>query len=255
MKTQTIMIMIGVCASGLIAANAGETNKYGYSDTPFLPNSEWRVHDIKRPLPPKVEPGTNTSTSVPSDAIILFDGKDLSQWMDVKNRTVTNDYFDIMQTGQIKTKQVFGDCQLHLEWAVSEKPDGDAMKWGNSSVFMMGKYELQVIQSAIYADGIAGAIYGQTPPLAYPIRPAGEWNVYDITFTAPRFDGSKLVTPAYFTVRFNGILVQDHTPVLGSTRHKAVAIYDSRAEKGPIMIQHHGSHVRYRNIWIRNIGL
>lgn len=227
--------------------------RHGYSDTPFLPGSEWRVHDIRRPLPPRAEPGTNT-VERPAGAVVLFDGKDLSLWDGVREGAVAGDSLDIVQTGQIQTKQAFGDCQLHVEWAAPEKPDGDAMTWGNSGVFLMGLYEVQIIQSEIYADGMAGAVYGQTPPSSYPIRPAGEWNVYDITFKAPKFRDGKLASPARVTLLFNGVKVQDNTEILGSTRHKSLPAYDAAAGKGPVMLQQHGSHVRYRNIWIRPMG-
>ena len=131
------------------------------------------------------------------------------------------------------------------------------MIWGNSGVFFLGKYELQIIEShdsRIYADGIAGAVYGQTPPLVNASRKPGEWQTYDIVFTAPQFDGDKLVKPAYFTVFWNGVLVQDHTASLGPTRHREVAVYDSRETTGPILLQLHGSAVRFRNIWVRNLA-
>lgn len=225
---------------------------YGYTDTPLLPGTSWHVHDPARPLPPVVAPGPFVPTPAPSDAVVLFDGKDLSQWADVKDGTLTNDSLNIQQTGQIHTRQEFGDCQLHVEWAIPATPDGDWSIWGNSGVFLLGLYEIQIIQTDIYADGISGAIYGQTPPLARAMRPPGEWQSYDIVFAAPRFDSDgKLIAPAYVTVFLNGVLVQNHTAALGPTRWRALATYDDKATRGPVMLQYHGSAVRFRNIWIR----
>ena len=170
-----------------------------------------------------VAPGPFVPSPAPSDAIVLFDGKDLSAWAEVKDGTLTNDSFSVKQTGEIHTRQEFGDCQLHLEWATPAQPDGNAMNWGNSGVFLLGLYEVQIIQTDIYADGISGAIYGQTPPLARAMRPAGEWQSYDIVFTAPRVDADgKLAAPACFTVFLNDVLVQNHTAALGPTRHRVL---------------------------------
>jgi hypothetical protein len=236
----------GICDDGL-----------GYTDTPRLPDSPWRVHDHQRPQPPMVAPGKEPGAP-PADAVILFDGKDLLQWEGGNAKGVEDGCINIVKTGQIQTRKRFGDCQLHVEWATPAVADGDAMKWGNSGVFLLGKYELQIIEShdsKIYADGIAGAIYGQTPPLVNASRKPGEWQTYDIVFTAPRFDGDKLAKPACFTVFWNGIIVQDHTASLGPMKHRAVATYDSRETTGPIMLQQHGSAVRFRNIWVRPLKL
>ena len=189
---------------------------------------------------------------------MLFDGKDLSQWEGGNAAGVEGGCINILKAGQISTKRKFGDCQFHVEWATPAKPDGDAMNWGNSGVFFLGKYELQIIEShdsKIYADGIAGAIYGQTPPLVNAARKPGEWQTYDVIFRAPRFQGDKLAKPAYFTVFWNGVLVQDHTASLGTTKHREVATYDSRQTTGPIMLQQHGSAVQFRNIWVRPLTL
>jgi hypothetical protein len=226
----------------------------GYTDTPKLPNSPWRVHDRDRPQPRMVIPGEGgAAATAPSDAIVLFDGKDLSQWDGGNLQGVESGVIDILKTGQIQTKKQFGDCQLHVEWATPEKPE-ESMAWGNSGVFMLGKYELQIIEShdsKIYADGIAGAIYGQTPPLVNASRKPGEWQSFDIIFTSPKFDGDKVLQPAYFTVYWNGVLVQNHTASLGPVRHRSVATYDSHDTTGPILLQNHGSAVRFRNIWVR----
>lgn len=225
---------------------------YGYTDTPLLPGTDWHVHDSRRPLPPIVTPGPFVGSPAPSDALVLFNGKDLSAWADVKDGTLTNDSLSVKQTGQIHTRQEFGDCQLHVEWAMPVKPDGDAMEWGNSGVFLLGLYEIQIIQTDIYADGISGAVYGQFPPLVRAVRPpAGEWQSFDIFFTSPRFADGKLTAPAYVTIVLNGVLIQNHQALLGPTRHRELATYDNQATRGPVMLQYHGSDVRFRNIWIR----
>jgi 3-keto-disaccharide hydrolase len=247
-------------------ASAAEPGKaaegFGYDDTPFLPNSKWRVHDRKRPQPAMVEPGSAgldpRAATPPADALVLFDGKDLSQWQGANPKGLENGTINILKTGQIQTKREFGDCQLHIEWATPTKDDGGPMNWGNSGVLFLGNYELQIIEShdsRIYADGIAGAIYGQYPPLVNVARKPGQWQCFDAVFTAPKFDGEKLVKPAYFTVFWNGVLVQDHRASLGPVKHRALATYDSKATKGPIALQQHGSAVRFRNIWVRPLEL
>ena len=239
----------------MLVATGAHAGQYGYTDTPWLPGAKWRVHDKDRPEPAKVQPGAPCFSAPPSDAIVLFDGKDLSQWSGVKAAEIEDGSFDIMKTGEIGTRQQFGDCQLHVEWLVPAKPDGDWAIWGNSGVFLLGLYELQIIETytyQIYADGIAGAIYGQTPPLVTAALPPGEWQSYDITFSAPRFDQmGKLHQPAYFTVYWNGVLVQNHQAALGPTEHRTLANYSNKTTCGPIRLQNHGSHVRFRNLWIR----
>jgi hypothetical protein len=229
---------------------------FGYKDTPFLPGSKWRVHDRDRPQPPTVTPG-RTDAAPPSDAIVLFDGKNLDQWTGGKPEGIEDGAINIFKTGELATKKSFVDCQLHVEWATPEKPE-DPMVWGNSGIIFHGKYELQIIEShdvQIYADGIAGAIYGQTPPLVNVARKPGQWQSYDIVFTAPKFDGQKVVRPAYFTAFWNGVLVQYHKASLGTTRHRDVARYDNFASTGPLVLQFHHSAVRFRNIWIRPLKL
>ena len=232
----------------------------GYVDTPLLPNSSWKVHDRRRPQPGNVNPGDSDILAppgkAPSDAIILFDGKDISQWKNGDAKGLENGCINILKTGELTTRQEFGPCQLHVEWATPARPDGDRMEWGNSGVFLLGLYELQIIESHdshIYADGNAGAIYGQFPPLVNSSRKPGEWQTFDIVFTPPEFKGEKVLTPAYFTVLQNGVLVQNNQAVIGPTVHRALPRYDaaSRISKGPIVLQCHGSAVRFRNIWIR----
>ena len=198
-----------------------------------------RRHPLRRPRPVQWESDNSRGTQKPGDL----------------KAGIEHGCFNILKTGQIRTKRHFGDCQLHVEWCTPAKPDGNNLTWGNSGVFFLGKYELQIIEShdsGIYADGQAGAIYGQTPPLVNAARKPGQWQTFDVVFTAPRFDGREAaLEPAYFTVFWNGVLVQDHTAALGPTRHKELATYDSRETTGPIMLQYHHSAVRFRNIWVR----
>ncbi len=163
----------------------------------------------------------------------------------------------VPRTGRLVTRQKFGDCQLHVEWMIPESDTGSGQGLGNSGVELMTRYEIQVLESnqnLTYADGGAGAIYGVWPPLVNPARPKGEWNVYDIFFEAPHFDGDKLVKPAYATVVFNGVLVQNHKNFLGTTIWRQVATYKPHPPEEPLSLQDHNQPVRYRNIWIRRLG-
>ena len=187
---------------------------------------EWQIHDRNRPQPPVITPTTASTQDQagqpPSDAIIVFDGKDLSNWESVKGGPaqwrVANGYFEVApKTGNIRTKQAFGDCQLHVEWAAPNPPRGEDQDRGNSGVYLMGLYEVQVLDSynaKTYPDGQAAAIYGQYPPLVNAARPPGQWQTYDIIFRGPRFDrDGKLMRPARVTVLHNGVLVQDNVKI------------------------------------------
>jgi hypothetical protein len=259
-KKGPLFLIAGVMASILLmSVGSGLCDDgLGYTDTPRLPNSPWRVHDRNRPQPPIVEPGPNVGQqpqSPPSDAVVLFDGNDLSGWEGGDAKGIEDGCINILKTGQMQTKRQFGDCQLHVEWATPKTPENN-LNWGNSGVFLLGKYELQILEShdsKIYADGIAGALYGQTPPLDNAARKPGEWQTFDIAFTAPQFDGGKLVKPAYFTVYWNGVLVHNHTTSLGPMKYREVATYDSQETTGPILLQQHGSAVLFRNIWVRDL--
>jgi len=248
---------------GSVAVCRGEEDgNMGFSNLPFLPNSKWRIHDIARPQPPVVEPGANAGQA-PGDAVILFDGKDLSQWEDAKGGVpeagVEDGCINILKAGDLLTKQKFGDCQLHVEWITPAECDTKKQSWwGNSGIFLMGKYELQVTEShdnLHKADGQAGAIYGQMPPMVNAARRPGQWQTYDVVFSAPKFEGEKVLQPAYFTVFWNGVLVQYHTACMGSTRYKTMPVYNSFDTTGPIKLQQHGSGVRFRNIWVRPLDL
>lgn len=206
------------------------------------------------PEPAVVQPG-NPATQPPSDAIVLFDGKDLSAWKGGE-RWIIKDGYAQVKGGNIETKEVFGDCQLHIEWASPEKVTGGGQHRGNSGIFFMGLYELQVLDSfnnQTYFDGQAASIYKQAPPMVNACRGPGEWQTYDVIFTAPRFENGQLVKPAYITVLHNGVCVHNHTEILGATSYTEPPKYTPHAPKGPIRLQDHGDPVRYRNIWIREI--
>ncbi len=255
------IIIAGVCL--ILTSSAWSEEELN----PKLP-SGWRVHDVERPLPAVVTPGA-TASDAPSDAIILFDGTDLSEWTGSvstnKNRfnpegqalwKVEDGYMEITPTASLTSKRIFGDMQLHVEWASPNPPEGIGQERGNSGIFMMGRYEVQILdchENTAYADGMTAAVYGQTPALANACRKPGEWQTYDIIFTAPRFDGDKVTSPACVTVIHNGILVQNHTEYLGSTTHKKLPQYTPHAEKLPISLQDHNNPVRFRNIWVREL--
>jgi len=255
---------LALCAS-LAAQKKRPT---GYSDTPYLPGGKWRVHDGSRPRPPIVTPGTFSSQAKPgkppSDAIVLFDGTDLSRWEGV-NRDgsakaagwgLGEGYFESVSDGSLRTKESFGDIQLHVEWAAPAKIVSSSQGRGNSGILIMGLYEVQVLDSynnVTYADGQAGAVYGQYPPLVNASRPPGEWQVYDIVFEAPRFEGEKLVKPAYYTVFHNGVLLHNRQEALGPMVHRKVAQYGPHPAEAPLALQDHSNPVRYRNIWVRRL--
>lgn len=233
---------------------------------PAQVDTRWKIHDPNRPVPPVIEPGTastqETPGRAPSDAVVLFDGKDLSQWAATDNGPakwkVENGYFEVVpKTGFIHTREAFGDCQLHVEFAAPNPPKGESQGRGNSGVFLQGLYETQVLdsyQNKTYADGQAAAIYGQYPPLVNASRPPGHWQIYDIVFHGPRFDASgKLTRPARETVFHNGVLVQDNAELTGPTAHGERPPYKATPEKLPLALQDHGDPVRYRNIWIREL--
>ncbi len=241
-----------------------------YGDTPDAKHA-WAVHDMNRPNPLKVtaEPG-----KPPSDAVILFDGSSLDAWETTKQEggpakwKVTEDgaMEVVPKTGAIKTKQGFGDCQLHIEWASPKEVVGMGQGRGNSGVFLMGSYEIQVLDSyetyqqpdgsnknPNYADGQASSVYAENPPLVNACRPSGEWQTYDIIFHQPVWDGDKLKYPGSITVLHNGVLTQDHWEMEGLTTHcrrRPLAPHD---KKLPLSLQDHGNPTRFRNIWIREI--
>jgi hypothetical protein len=159
-------------------------------------------------------------------------------------------------TGDLVSKEKFGDCQIHVEWATPSVIRGDSQERGNSGILIMNRYEVQVLDSygnVTYADGQAGALYGQWPPLVNASRPPGKWQTYDIAWVAPKFEDGKLVKPAYATVFHNGVLLHDRQEVLGTMVHRAVAVYTAHGAEEPLGLQNHGTYVRYRNIWVRRV--
>jgi hypothetical protein len=245
----------------LCAQNA--PNLGGFQDTPIVPGTQWHVHDNLRPQPPIITPGTFSTQDAPgkppSDATVLFDGTNLDKWRTGKGEaapwTVENGYMQVKpKTGDIQTRDEFGDCQLHIEWSAPNPPQGSSQGRGNSGVFFLGRYELQILDNhnnPTYADGTASSIYGQTPPQVNPLRAPGEWNVYDVIWTGPRFKDGKLEKPAHITVLVNGVVTQNHTMLIGDTPWRNVGKYTPHGEKGPIRLQDHGNPMRFRNIWIR----
>jgi len=263
-----VACFVALCAAAALVAQ--EHKRDGYKDTPLIPNQKWHVHDSDRPYPPEVTPGATLGTA-PSDAIVLFDGKDLSKWqqhgrgadrgkMVDANWKVVGDYFEPNRgTGNLISREKFGDCQLHIEWQEPAGIEGFGQERGNSGVYLMSLYELQVLDSyrtPTYADGQAGAIYGQFPPLVNPSRPPGQWQSYDVMFETPRWEGEKLVKPAYITLLFNGVLVHNHQALNGPTEYRVSLPYKKHDPEAPLLLQDHSSSrpVRYRNVWVRKLN-
>jgi hypothetical protein len=250
-------------------AAAPQTNHdLGFTDTPMLPGLPWHVHDPNRPHPQLIQP-SNKPGGPPSDAVVLFDGADLSRWVQRGKGADAGKLFDARwkvgdgwfevapNSGDLLSREKFGDCQIHVEWASPTEIHANSQGRGNSGVLIMSRYEIQVLdawENPTYADGQAGAIYGQWPPLVNPARRPGEWNTYDIAFEAPRFDGEKLVRPAYVTVFYNGVVVHHRKEISGAMVYRKVATYSAHAPEEPLMLQDHRNPVRYRNIWVRRMN-
>jgi hypothetical protein len=240
-------------AAELVHAKDG-SGVYGYNDTPLLPWCGYRVHDADRPNPRRVDPGpaSDEPAPVPADAVILFDGKDLSQWEPSKYKLV--DSCIEAGPGNLTSKAQFGDCQIHLEWMAPAHFQGPWYNQGNNGVMLMGLYEIQIFDSwteKIYPDGMAAAIYGQTPPLVNAARPPGQWQTFDIVFTAPVVENDKLVRPARVTMFHNGILVHLNDEIHGETGHRILPEYRHKISQGPISLYGHDCPVRFRNFWVR----
>ncbi len=220
-----------------------------------LASAQEYLNGIKWETPKVIKPGANPSDP-PSDAVILFDGKDLSHWNGADKWKIEDGVL-IEGKGDITSKDAFGDCQLHIEWSAPTPPTGSGQGRGNSGIFFMNTYELQVLDSfnnETYADGQAGAIYKQTPPMVNAMKAPGEWNVYDVIFIAPRFnDDGTLKSPAYVTAFHNGAVILNHFELLGDTPYHRPPEYKKHPATGPIRLQDHGNPVRFRNIWVRPI--
>ncbi len=273
-KHRLTFIAIAAATAFTIAAALAQTvdRTLGYDDTPMLPGLPYRVHDIKRPHPRVVAPGAHPG-GAPSDALVLFDGSDLSHW--TKGQThltgtrpfhgtekpewkMENGYVEVVPgKGDMATKEVFGDCQLHVEWAAPADAAGTSQGRGNSGVFMMGRYEIEILDSynnPTYADGEAGAIYGQWPGLVNPSTRPGEWQTYDVVWEAPKFQGDKLVKPAYLTLFMNGVVLHNRKELMSPTKHAGLAVYEAQPAEDVIVLQNHNNRVCFRNIWVRRLG-
>ena len=252
---------VSVFASTALAA--GSIPRF-YGDAPD-DHHPWAVHDPNRPQPKVVTPGSFSSLEQPgqppSDAIILFDGTDLSKWESGNGApakwAVKEGVMEVVpSSGELRTKDKFGDCQLHLEWAAPKEVKGDSQGRGNSVVFLMGLVEIQILDSynnITYADGHAGAVYGVNPPMVNPLRAPGEFQVYDIVFRRPIYKGGQAVDPGHVTIFLNGVLIQDHTALEGPTGHMTRSQPRPFPDKGPLALQDHGNPTRFRNIWYREL--
>jgi hypothetical protein len=253
MRRNSLLLILTILSAATFSFSQGEM--------------KFKIHDPDRPLPPVITPGTASTQekpgAAPSDAVVLFDGKDLSHWVDKDGKPakwkVQNGYMEVVPgTGQISTRDSYGDCQLHVEFAEPSPAHGESQERGNSGVFLMGLYEIQVLDSyenKTYADGQAASVYGQYPPLVNASRPPGKWQSYDIIFHGARFAaGGKLLRPARVTVLHNGVLVQDNVEMTGPTAHGERPPYKAGPEKLPLGLQDHEMLVRFRNIWIRELN-
>lgn len=241
------------------AEDESKPSPLGYEDTPIIPGTKWHVHDPNRPKPPVVKPG-ETSAGAPSDAVVIFNGKGTENLRGKDQAPCAWKVEDgelVVSGGDVWTTKEFGSCQVHLEWKSAPETKGNSQKKGNGGIFLMDRYESQILdchENPTYSDGMVGAVYGQTPALANPSRPPGNWQSYDIIFTAPKLDNGKVVEPAHITSIVNGVCTQNHTAIMGPTHHKQITNYDGAfPEKAPIRFQDHKNDppLRLRNIWIR----
>jgi hypothetical protein len=251
--------LLGTVAVMAFAGTGNAADRTARGDSP----TDWPIHDMNRPMPPVVTPGpAGAPAPPPSDAVILLAGGDLSGWEDDSGKPARwrsgDGYIEVAdKAGSIRTRRGFGDCQLHVEWASPAVVKGEGQDRGNSGVFLMGLYEVQVLDgfaNRTYADGTTASIYGQYPPLVNACRKPGEWQTYDIVFHRPRFDEKGVLQmPARMTVLHNGVFVHDSAVLTGPTSHKARPPYKAHADRLPIGLQDHSCPVRYRNIWVRDL--
>jgi len=275
MKIKSLLPHVALCiaaaGTGAILFAQAVPSGLGYKGTPQIPGSTWHVHEGERPQPRVVTPGATFSNGAPapSDAVVLFDGKDLSQWESARggpaNWPLADGVFSSIRGGGIHTKQKFPDFQLHLEFSTPSPARGTGQGRGNSGVLINGMYEVQVLdsyQAQTYPDGQCGALYGQTPPLVNACRPPGEWQTYDIIFESPRWDADqKLIKKANVTVIQNGVVLHHKREYIGATDgiggvpHTSLGNYNKvHGPEVTIELQDHANPVRYRSIWIRPLG-
>ena len=256
------LVMVVGCKRATLKAEGPEASTAEKRDA--IQNSEadagrWQVHDMERPAPVVVTPGA-VPGQAPSDAIVLFDGTDLSQWQPTKWVIRDGTMESVKGAGYIKTKEGFGSCQLHVEFAAPANVQGNSQGRGNSGVFLQDEYELQVLDSydnATYPDGQCAALYGRAVPLVNACRKPGEWQSYDVIFHRPLFADGKIMRRATFTVLHNGVLVHDNVALEGGTDWRgphAVAGYEAHDDRLPLALQDHGNPVRFRNIWVREFS-
>ena len=242
-------------AADLVHAKDG-SGVYGYKDTPRLPFCEYLVHDPDRPAPPHINPGPAAApAAIPSDAIVLFDGTDTSKWASNSWRVVDG-CFEARGDLSPRTVETFGSFQLHVEWMAPANFEAPWYNRGNNGVSLHELYEIQIFDSfneKIYPDGQCAAVYGQSPPLVNACRPPGEWQAYDIAFTAPVFKGESVAEPARVTMFHNGALVHLNQQIYGVTGHRIMPVYSKKIAEGPIAFSGHGCPVRFRNIWVRRL--
>jgi hypothetical protein len=259
MKSPALLCLI-LLTSKLGAENLADAKDgsgvFGYKHTPKLPWCDYLVHDPDRPAPPKVDPGPPTAaTPPPADAIVLFDGSDLSHWQP-NSWKIVDQTFEAAGKEHPRTIQEFASFQLHLEWQAPANFQGPWHDQGNNGVLIHGLYEIQIFDSfnvKLYPDGQAAAIYAQTPPLVNATRPPGEWQSYHIIFTAPVFQQDRLISPPRITMFHNGILVHHNQEIFGATGHMVLPHFNRKITRGPLVLHGHNCPVRFRNIWIRSL--
>ena len=254
-KRDLVVATIGTSCTLMLVASTAAGQKV----------KDWPIHSMDRPQPGIVIPAPLSGpVPPPSDATVIFNGEDLSGWRSAGDSAqpakwrIANGYMEVEPgSGNIQTRDGYGDVQLHVEFATPVEVAGEGQERGNSGVYLMATYEIQVLDSyrnATYPDGQAAAVYGQHPPLVNASRAPGEWQTYDIIFHRPRFDAKKkLLSPARVTVIHNGVLVQDNVTLTGPTGHHARPPYRYHAPAMPILLQDHGNKTRYRNIWLREL--
>ena len=254
LASNSVLAALPELSDGLVYARDG-SGVYGYKDTPKLPWCDFHVHDPDRPAPKRIDPGPFTAVaSIPSDAMVLFSGKDLSSWQPSEWK-LENDEI-VAGKGSLSTKDSFGDIQLHLEWMAPAKWQGPWYNRGNNGVVLLGSYEIQIFDSyneKLYPDGQCAAVYAQTPPLVNATRKPGEWQSFDIVFTTPKWDGDSLLSAPRITMLHNGVLVHLNQEIFGETGHKVIPRQRRKVTSGPIILAGHDCPVRFRNIWVRKL--